>query len=204
MLIETMEENTAKTKRKDHNDRKLEILRALVTLIGESKNGNITTKALAARLGLSEAALYRHFSGKNKMYEEIIDFAEKYISSWINKITSEEPSGVAQAKILFKTLSDIENSEPGLVALLCGESLQGDIIILQQKINRIYQLIEIAFKQSLQFAVANEELPARYDAELRARLLATLVLGDWLQSVKHATPPSPLDKVKEATVIIGR
>lgn len=74
-----MDASTETKSRKKSSDRKLEILRTLVRMMTESENKHITTKSLAAAIGVSEAALYRHFPSKAKMYEEIIGFAENYV-----------------------------------------------------------------------------------------------------------------------------
>ena len=110
-----MDVSTETKSRKKSSDRKLEILRTLVRMMTESENKHITTKSLAAAIGISEAALYRHFPSKAKMYEEIIGFAENYVMTAVNNISSSEYSGLEQAKKLFLALVDIKAKEPGLV-----------------------------------------------------------------------------------------
>ena len=131
-----------KSKRKTGAERKLEILRALVSLISESESKHITTKTLAHRLGISEAALYRHFPGKAEMYREVIKYAENFIVSWINKIVSENASGSDQVRTLYKLLLSLRSAEPGLISLLCGEALALEDKSLQQNINKIYGYIQ--------------------------------------------------------------
>lgn len=108
-----MDVSTETKSRKKSSDRKLEILRTLVRMMTESENKHITTKSLAAAIGISEAALYRHFPSKAKMYEEIIGFAENYVMTAVNNISSSEYSGLEQAKKLFLALVDIKGQEPG-------------------------------------------------------------------------------------------
>ncbi len=175
-----MDASTETKSRKKSSDRKLEILRTLVRMMTESENKHITTKSLAAAIGVSEAALYRHFPSKAKMYEEIIGFAENYVMTAVNNISSSEYSGLEQAKKLFLALIDIKAKEPGLVFLFCGDSLTSEDRRLQAELNRFYVRLQAVFKQSLRLAVAQQEVPESYDVLTRANMLVALVLGHWL------------------------
>jgi len=174
-----MDVSTETKSRKKSSDRKLEILRTLVRMMTESENKHITTKSLAAAIGISEAALYRHFPSKAKMYEEIIGFAENYVMTAVNNISSSEYSGLEQAKKLFLALIDIKAKEPGLVFLFCGDSLTSEDPRLQGELNRFYGQLQAVFKQSLRLAVAQEEVPEGYDVLTRANMLVALILGHW-------------------------
>ena len=154
-----MDASTETKSRKKSSDRKLEILRTLVRMMTESENKHITTKSLAAAIGVSEAALYRHFPSKAKMYEEIIGFAENYVMTAVNNISSSEYSGLEQAKKLFLALIDIKAKEPGLVFLFCGDSLTSEDRRLQAELNRFYGQLQAVFKQSLRLAVAQQVVP---------------------------------------------
>lgn len=189
-----------KSKRKTGAERKLEILRALVSLISESESKHITTKTLAHRLGISEAALYRHFPGKAEMYREVIKYAENFIVSWINKIVSENASGSDQVKTLYKLLLSLRSAEPGLISLLCGEALALEDKSLQQNINKIYGYIQIAFKQSLKLAAAQGEIFASADAAERASFLLSLLLGHWLRFIKQ--DPSEKDAYTDSELAL--
>ena len=169
-----MDVSTETKSRKKSSDRKLEILRTLVRMMTESENKHITTKSLAAAIGISEAALYRHFPSKAKMYEEIIGFAENYVMTAVNNISSSEYSGLEQAKKLFLALVDIKAKEPGLVFLFCGDSLTSEDPRLQGELNRFYGQLQAVFKQSLRLAVAQEEVPEGYDVLTRANMLVAL------------------------------
>ncbi|MFR5429626.1 MAG: nucleoid occlusion factor SlmA, partial [Parasutterella excrementihominis] len=170
-----MDVSTETKSRKKSSDRKLEILRTLVRMMTESENKHITTKSLAAAIGISEAALYRHFPSKAKMYEEIIGFAENYVMTAVNNISSSEYSGLEQAKKLFLALVDIKAKEPGLVFLFCGDSLTSEDPRLQGELNRFYGQLQAVFKQSLRLAVAQEEVPEGYDVLTRANMLVALI-----------------------------
>ena len=195
-----MDASTETKSRKKSSDRKLEILRTLVRMMTESENKHITTKSLAAAIGVSEAALYRHFPSKTKMYEEIIGFAE----TAVNNIYSSEYSGLEQAKKLFLALTDIKAKEPGLVFLFCGDSLTSEDPRLQAELNRFYGQLQAVFKQSLRLAVAQEEVPENYDVLTRANMLVALILGHWLRFAKRDASGGAVDPEKQVYLVLGR
>ena len=197
-----MDVSTETKSRKKSSDRKLEILRTLVRMMTESENKHITTKSLAAAIGISEAALYRHFPSKAKMYEEIIGFAENYVMTAVNNISSSEYSGLEQAKKLFLALVDIKAKEPGLVFLFCGDSLTSEDPRLQGELNRFYGQLQAVFKQSLRLAVAQEEVPEGYDVLTRANML--VALGHWLRFAKRDASGGAVDPEKQVYLVLGK
>ena len=199
-----MDASTETKSRKKSSDRKLEILRTLVRMMTESENKHITTKSLAAAIGVSEAALYRHFPSKTKMYEEIIGFAENYVITAVNSISSSEYSGLEQAKKLFLALIDIKTKEPGLVFLFCGDSLTSEDPRLQGELNRFYGQLQAVFKQSLRLAVAQEEVPEGYDVLTRANMLVALILGHWLRFAKGDASGGAVDPEKQVYLVLGK
>ena len=199
-----MDVSTETKSRKKSSDRKLEILRTLVRMMTESENKHITTKSLAAAIGISEAALYRHFPSKAKMYEEIIGFAENYVMTAVNNISSSEYSGLEQAKKLFLALVDIKAKEPGLVFLFCGDSLTSEDPRLQGELNRFYGQLQAVFKQSLRLAVAQEEVPEGYDVLTRANMLVALILGHWRRFAKRDASGGAVDPEKQVYLVLGK
>ena len=199
-----MDVSTETKSKKKSSDRKLEILRTLVRMMTESENKHITTKSLAAAIGISEAALYRHFPSKAKMYEEIIGFAENYVMTAVNSISSSEYSGLEQAKKLFLALIDIKTKEPGLVFLFCGDSLTSEDPRLQGELNRFYGQLQAVFKQSLRLAVAQEEVPEGYDVLTRANMLVALILGHWLRFAKGDASGGAVDPEKQVYLVLGK
>ena len=199
-----MDASTETKSRKKSSDRKLEILRTLVRMMTESENKHITTKSLAAAIGVSEAALYRHFPSKTKMYEEIIGFAENYVMTAVNNISSSEYSGLEQAKKLFLALTDIKAKAPRLVFLFCGDSLTSEDPRLQAELNRFYGQLQAVFKQSLRLAVAQEEVPEGYDVLTRANMLVALILGHWLRFAKGDASGGAVDPEKQVYLVLGK
>ena len=133
--------------------RKLQILQALASMLEQPKGDKITTAALAARLSVSEAALYRHFASKAQMYEGLIEFIESTVFGLINQISEREEGGVEQAHAILQMLLGFAASNPGMTRVLIGDALVGEDDRLQARMNQFYDKIELAFKQALRVAV---------------------------------------------------
>src|ERR1700693_5533366 len=133
-------------------DRKLQILHALAEMLEAPAAGKITTAALAARLEVSEAALYRHFASKAQMFEGLIEFIEETLFGLINKITVEETSGVRQVEKTLAMLLSFAQKNPGMTRVLIGDALVHEHERLQGRINQLHDRLEAQLKQSLRFA----------------------------------------------------
>ena len=177
-----MEEEIPKTKTRKAKpgERKLEILKALVDLLQSSKHKHITTKVLAAHLGLSEAALYRHFASKAQMYDALIAYVESAVFTAVNQIHQANPSGIHQARLIATTLIGLTHSNPGMVILMCGDFLTQEDERLQQRLNLLFGKLRPQLKQSLNLAVAQMEIFSDYDVQIRSELLFSLILGQWV------------------------
>src|SRR3954468_1564015 len=140
-------------------ERRLEILRALAGILESPRWEKITTAALAERLDVSEAALYRHFASKAQMYEGLIEFIESSIFTLANRIAEEEADVSRQAPRLVETLLAFAETNPGMVRVLTGEALVGEHERLQARINQFFDRFEATLKQSLKLAAAAGEQP---------------------------------------------
>lgn len=160
-----------KSERK-RGERRLEILEALAAMLEAPQREKITTAALAARLDVSEAALYRHFASKAQMYEGLIEFIENSIFSLANRIAEEEKDARRQAPRLMETLMAFAEKNPGMVRVLTGEALVGEHERLQVRMNQFFDRFEATLKQSLKLASAEDgaaggaEDPAAHAAAL--------------------------------------
>jgi len=150
-------------------ERKLDILRALAQMLEAPKWERITTASLAARLGVSEAALYRHFASKAQMYEGLIEFIEQSVFTLANRITQDEADGERQAEKLVEMLLAFAEKNPGMVRVMIGDALVGEHERLQVRINQFYERFEATLKQSLR-AAADEDAAGRASALLRYAL----------------------------------
>jgi TetR/AcrR family transcriptional regulator len=104
-------------------ERRLQILQTLASMLENPRSEKVTTAALAGKLDVSEAALYRHFASKAQMYEGLIEFIETTLFSFINRITNESTDGVAQAEQTVVMLLSFAEKNPGMTRVLIGEAL---------------------------------------------------------------------------------
>src|SRR5207253_6418961 len=104
-------------------ERRLQILQTLAAMLESPRGEKVTTAALAARLHVSEAALYRHFASKAQMFEGLIEFIETTVFSLINKITTDTPDGVQQCDQIVAVLLKFAEQNPGMTRVLIGDAL---------------------------------------------------------------------------------
>ncbi|MVW71988.1 MULTISPECIES: nucleoid occlusion factor SlmA [unclassified Bordetella] len=178
-------------------ERKTQILQTLAEMLEQPHAARITTAALAARMQLSEAALYRHFASKAQMFEGLIEFIEVSIFTLVNQIADADRQGVSQARKIVSMLLAFSERNKGMTRVLTGDALVTEDNRLQERINHINDRIEASLKQSLRVAVTDGQLPPETDISARASLLTHLVLGRWLryaQSGWRVTPTSQLDE----------
>ncbi len=170
--------------------RKLQILQALAGMLEQPKGERITTAALAARLALSEAALYRHFASKAQMFEGLIDFIESSVFGLINQIGERETDGLAQAHAILTMLLAFAANNPGMTRVLIGDALVNEDERLQQRMNQFTDKVELALKQSLRLAVAAGH-GSEAEVAVRANLLIAFVVGRWHRYAKSAFKHDP-------------
>jgi TetR/AcrR family transcriptional regulator len=173
--------------------RKLQILQTLAAMLEDPKAEKVTTAALAARLDVSEAALYRHFASKAQMYEGLIEFIESTIFGLINDISTREPSGVKQARAMIQMLLEFAQTNRGMTRVLIGDALVNENDRLQDRMNQLFERIESSLKQSLRVALSQNELPPQFDAASRASLAVAYVVGRWHRFAKTGFRKSPLE-----------
>ena len=130
-------------------DRKLQILQTLAEMLEQPAAEKITTAALAAKIDVSEAALYRHFASKAQMFEGLIEFIEETLFGLINKITAEEKNGLRQLESMTTMLLGFAQKNRGMTRVLIGDALVHENERLQARINQLHDRVEAALKQSL-------------------------------------------------------
>jgi len=173
-------------------DRKLQILQTLAEMLQAPAAEKITTAGLAARIEVSEAALYRHFASKAQMFEGLIEFIEETLFSLINKITSEEKSGLKQIEAITAMLLGFAQKNRGMTRVLIGDALVHENERLQLRINQLHDRVEATLKQALRFAMSQNELPAIPDPSARANLIMSYVTGRWHQFAKSGFKRDPM------------
>ena len=138
----------------------------------------ITTAALAARLDVSEAALYRHFASKAQMFEGLIEFIEQSVFTLVNQIGEREPQGAQQAAKVVAMLLQFAEKNPGMTRVMVGDALVFENERLQQRMNQFFDKIESSLRQSLRGAAdAEGSNTPSVDAQVRASLLTSFVVG---------------------------
>ena len=178
---------------KNKTTRKDQILRSLARLLETSPGTRITTASLASHEGVSEAALYRHFPSKTKMFDDLITFIEETLFSRISRVLKEEQSASTRCyKILTLILTFCEKN-PGLTRLLTGDVLAGETESLRNRVSRFYDRIESQLKQVLREAQIRENLRPTASPTAVANLLLASIEGRLSQFVRSKFNKSPLE-----------
>ena len=172
-------------------ERRLQILQTLATMLEHPRCEKVTTAALAARLDVSEAALYRHFASKAQMFEGLIEFIESTLFSLINKINGETTDGVVQAEQTVVMLLSFAEKNPGMTRVLIGDALVHEDERLQARINQLTDKLEATLRQSLRIAQAANSWHG--DANADAAVLMAYVVGRWQLFAKSGFKRSPQD-----------
>lgn len=174
-------------------ERRQQILQTLATMLEAPKREKITTAGLAAKLEVSEAALYRHFANKAQMFEGLIAFIEETIFGLINKISTEESEGLRQVHRTITMLLLFAEKNPGMTRVLIGDALVNEDEKLQLRINQLYDRIEVTLKQSLRIAETQTAKPGKPEAQ--ANLILCFVIGRWQQYAKSGFKRKPTEFV---------
>ena len=174
-------------------DRKHQILQTLAQMLEDPAGEKATTAALAKRLGVSEAALYRHFRGKAEMFEGLIEFIEQTLFALINKITGEEKSGVRQLEAIIGVMLAFAQKNRGMTRVLVGDALVNEDERLQTRINQLHDRLEAAVKQALRFGVSQGEIAQDVDISAQANLIMSFVAGRWHQFAKSGFKRDPVE-----------
>ena len=174
-------------------DRKDQILQTLAQMLENPAGEKATTAALAARIGVSEAALYRHFRGKADMFEGLIEFIEQTLFVLVNKITSEEKSGVRQLESILSILLAFAQKNRGMTRVLVGDALVNEDERLQTRINQLHERLEAAVKQALRFGVSQGEIAQEVDIAAQANLMMSFVTGRWHQFARSGFKRDPVE-----------
>ncbi len=188
---------TPKAARPKPGERRLQILQMLAAMLQEPGGERVTTAALAARLQVSEAALYRHFASKAQMFEGLIEFIESTVFGLINQITSAQEDGLRQLRDIIAMLASFAERNPGMTRVLVGDALVTEDDRLQSRINQLVDRIEASLRQSFRVAVAQGNLPPGTDASARAGIVMAFMLGRWLRFAKSGFKRPPAEALEQ-------
>ena len=173
--------------------RRQQILEALAHELEINPGERITTAGLARAVGVSEAALYRHFPSKAKMFEGLIEFIEDSIFSLINRILKENDSSLKRCENILSLLLGFSERNPGLTRILTGEVLTGETERLRIRVSQFYERLETQIKQVLREGEMNKELNLTIPVQAQANLLLAVVEGRITQFVRSGFKRSPIE-----------
>ena len=171
-------------------ERRQLILEVLARMLQETQGEHITTAQLARAVGVSEAALYRHFPSKAKMFEGLLEFIEETLFTRINRILAEESRAEARIQSILFLVLGFADKNPGMARLLYGDVLVGETERLRQRVAQIYERIETQMKQILREAEVNENL--RVPVSDVAALLLAIAEGSITRFVRSEFRSSPV------------
>src|SRR5262249_3522223 len=159
-------------------ERRLQILKVLAQMLQDPKGEKITTAALAKKLDVSEAALYRHFASKAQMFEGLIDFIEQSVFTLVNQIVEREGDGRDQAARIVAMVVQFAEKNPGMTRVMVGDALVFENERLQNRMNQFFDKIEATLRQVLRDAAAGEGTATpTVDAQVRASAITAFVVG---------------------------
>ncbi len=172
------ESPVAARKRPRPGERRVQILQTLAAMLQQPGAQRVTTAALAARLEISEAALYRHFASKAQMFEGLIDFIEQSLMALIRQVQEREAPGAAQAARIVTMVLQFAEKNPGMSRVMTGEALVLENERLQERMNLLFDKVESVLRQTLREGAldAGGATPSA-EAQVKASLLMAFALG---------------------------
>jgi TetR/AcrR family transcriptional regulator len=193
----------AARKRPKPGERRVQILQALAAMLEQPGAERVTTAALAARLEVSEAALYRHFASKAQMFEGLIDFIEQSVFTLINQITERSAPGQEQAARIIAMLVQFAEKNPGMTRVMVGDALVYENERLQNRMNQFFDKIEATLRQALRGAAAAEgSATPSVDAQVRASALTAFVVGRLQRFARSGFRRQPSEHLEAAVALM--
>jgi len=186
-------------KRPRPGERRVQILQTLAGMLEQPGSERVTTAALAARLEVSEAALYRHFASKAQMFEGLIEFIETSIFSLVNQITEREGSGLAQAQKIVSVLLQFGERNPGMTRVMVGDALVYENERLVARMNQFFDRIESSLRQVLRAAAeAKGSATPTVEANAQASVLVSFVIGRLQRYARSGFKRMPSEQLEAA------
>ena len=186
-------------KRPKPGERRVQILQALATMLEQPGAERITTAALAARLDVSEAALYRHFASKAQMFEGLIEFIEQSVFTLVNQISEREPNPSAQVSKVLSVLLQFAEKNPGMTRVMVGDALVFENERLVARMNQFFERIESQLRQSLRAAAeGSHSTTPTVDANGQASALTAFAVGRLQRFARSGFRRSPTEHLDVA------
>lgn len=190
-------------KRPKPGERRVQILQALAHMLEQPGSERITTAALAARLEVSEAALYRHFASKAQMFEGLIEFIEQSVFSLVNQIvaTAGDADGALQARRIVSVLLQFGEKNPGMARVMVGDALVFENDRLQHRMNLFFDKIEATLRQCLRVANPASNTPT-VDAQVQASVMAAFAAGSLQRFARSGFKRLPTEHLEASLHIL--
>jgi TetR/AcrR family transcriptional regulator len=169
-------DSSAPRKRPKPGERRVQILQTLASMLERPGAERVTTAALAGKLDVSEAALYRHFASKAQMFEGLIEFIESSVFSLVNQIAEREQNPSARLGKTISMLLQFGEKNPGMCRVMTGDALVFENERLQERMNQLFDKLESHFKQNLRDLVAGSATPT-VEAQAQASVLTAFCMG---------------------------
>ncbi len=193
-------------KRPKPGERRVQILQTLASMLEQPGAERITTAALAARLEVSEAALYRHFASKAQMFEGLIEFIEQTVFSLVSQIVDRETEAQTQVRRVLTVLLQFAEKNPGMTRVMVGDALVFENERLVARMNQFFDRIESTLRQSLrERAQAAGSATPTVDANMQAAVLTAFVVGRLQRFTRAGFKRSPTEHLEASlTMLLGR
>jgi len=177
----------------DKPSRRDQILHALATMLEQSPGSRITTARLAEQVGVSEAALYRHFPSKARMFEGLIEFIENTLFSRISRIVGEQSASRDKCGKIVLLLLTFTQKNPGITRILTGDALTGETGRLRARVAQLYDRLETQLRQTMRESEIREGLSPKVTASIGANLMLAAAEGRISQFVRSDFQKAPTD-----------
>ncbi|MEY8198904.1 MAG: nucleoid occlusion factor SlmA [Colwellia sp.] len=178
-------------------NRKQQILECLALMLQSCPGQRITTAKLAAEVGVSEAALYRHFPSKARMFEGLIDFIEESIFSRVNLILADHKEALIRCHHILHVLLVFSERNPGMCRILSGDALMGENERLRIRVHQFFEKLESQFKQVLRERKLREDKTFTISEQALANILVSFAEGKISQYVRSGFEKKPSDDFNE-------
>ncbi|MBT9493519.1 MAG: nucleoid occlusion factor SlmA [Paucibacter sp.] len=190
-------------KRPRPGERRVQILQALAGMLEQPGAERVTTAALAAKLEVSEAALYRHFASKAQMFEGLIEFIETSIFTLLNQISERDGSGLLQAQKIVSMLLQFGERNPGMTRVMVGDALVHENERLVLRMNQFFDRVESSLRQVLRsVAEAKGSSTPTVDANAQASVLVSFIIGRLQRYARSGFKRSPIEQMDSALRIL--
>ena len=187
--------DTPARKRPKPGERRIQILQTLASMLEQPGAERVTTAALAAKLDVSEAALYRHFASKAQMFEGLIEFIEETVFGLVNQIAERETQAAQRIAKTLAMLLQFAEKNPGMCRVMTGDALVYEHERLQQRMNALFDKLESNFKQSLRELVGGSATPT-VDAQAKASVLTAFCMGRLQRYARSGFKRSPTEHLE--------